>query len=193
MNNFCFMFPTLCISVWSSPGHTEIRGDTQRELTLRRQMMWLAVDEVVHHDDVDSRAIVRTGSDIACNDPHTRDARVGELDPEERETAIARRGRDKTAEQQTAISTEKLYQRTGTTITLFVAWTTTVRLVHVSENRPESGDGRSRSSVRSGHEERRIGDIASHRCEQARTTKGTECGGVSRIAEEGYKAALWST
>src|SRR6185369_13663686 len=115
--------------------------------TLRRQTMWLSIDEVVHHDDVDRPAIVRTGSDIACNNPHTRDARIVELDPEERETAIARRGRDKTAEQQTAISTEKLYQRTGTTITLFSTWTTAVGLVHVDENRTESGDGRSRSSV----------------------------------------------
>src|SRR5215213_5598908 len=110
-------------------------------------MMWLSIDEIVHHDDVAPPVIVRTGSDIAGNNPHTGDPRVVELDPEERKTCIPRRGRDKTAEQQTAISTEKLHQRTGATITAFVTWTTAVRFVHVSKNRAEAGDGRSRSSV----------------------------------------------
>src|ERR1041385_1897930 len=141
-------------------------------------MMGLSIDEVIHHDNVDPPAIIRTGSDITCNDPHTGDPRIVELDPKERETAVARRGRHKIAEQQTAISTEKLDQRTGTTVTLFVAWPTAVGLVHVNENRAESGDGRSRSSVRTRHEEKRVGHIAPHWREQAGSTKGTECGGI---------------
>jgi hypothetical protein len=89
-------------------------------------MMGLSIDEIVHHDDVDRPAINRTGSDVACDNPHTGNPRVVELDPEERETSVTRRCRDETAEQQTAISTEKLHQRTGATITSFVAWTTAV-------------------------------------------------------------------
>src|SRR6185369_881108 len=109
--------------------------------------MWLSIDKVVHHDDVGLPVIVRTGSDIACDNPHTRDTRIVEFDPEERKTSIARRGWDKTAEQQTTISTEKLQQGTGATITVFGAWTTAVRLVHVSKNCAEAGNGGSSSSV----------------------------------------------
>src|SRR6185503_12186908 len=155
--------------------------------------MRLSIDEIVHHDDVGLPVIVRTGSDIACNDPHTGDPRVVELDPEERKASIARRSRDKTAEQQTAISTEKLQQGTGATITVFGTWTTAVGLVHVSKNRAEAGDGRSSSSVRSRHEEKRVSDVASDWCEQSRSTERTKRSGIRRIAEEGYEPALWST
>ena len=110
-------------------------------------MMGLSINEVVHHDDVCLPVIVRTGSDIACDNPHTRDTRIVELDPQERKTSIAGRGRNKTAEQQTTVSTEKLHQRTGATIAVFRTWTTAVGLVHVSENRAEACDRRSRTSV----------------------------------------------
>src|SRR5215217_7687419 len=110
-------------------------------------MMWLSIDEIVHHDDVAPPVIVRTRSDIAGNNPDTGDLRVIELDPEERKTSIPRRGRDKTAEQQTAISAEKLHQGTCVTIPAFVTWTTAVWFVHVSKNRAKAGDGRSSSSV----------------------------------------------
>ena len=72
--------------------------------------MWLSIDKVVHHDDVGFPVIVRTGSDIACDNPHTRDTRIVKLDPDERKTSIARRGRNETAEQQPTIRTEKLHE-----------------------------------------------------------------------------------
>jgi hypothetical protein len=110
-------------------------------------MMGLSINEVVHHDDVVCFAVVRTWRNITSRDPHTGDSRIVELDPEERKTSITRRGRDKTAEQQTAISTEKLEQRACTTVAVFRAWTTTVGLIDVSEDRTEAGNGRSSSSV----------------------------------------------
>jgi hypothetical protein len=110
-------------------------------------MMWLAIDEVVHHDDVDRSSINRTGSDIACNNPHAGVSRVVELDPEERKTSIAGRGRDKTAEQQTPIGAEKLDQRTCVTVAVFRTWTTTVGLIDVSEDRTEAGNRCSSASV----------------------------------------------
>ena len=110
-------------------------------------MMWLSIDEVVHHDDVIRVVIVRTWSDIASNNPHRGDPRIGKLDPEERKTSITRSGRDKTAEQQTAISTEKLNQSAGVTVAAFLTWTTTVGLIDVSEDRTEAGNHRSSASV----------------------------------------------
>ena len=109
--------------------------------------MRLTVDEVVHHDDVVRLVIVWTRSNATADDSDAGDPRVVELDPEERKASIARRSRDKTAEQQTTISAEKLHQGTGATVTVFGTRTTAVRLVHVSENRTEAGDRRSRSPV----------------------------------------------
>src|SRR5690349_8809851 len=112
-----------------------------------RQMMWLSIDEVVHHHDVIRFVVVRTGSNIACGNSHTGDHRVRKLDPEERKTSITGRGRDKTAEQQTPIGTEELDQRTCTTVAMFVAWTTAIGLIDVSEDRTEACNGRSSNSV----------------------------------------------
>src|ERR1044072_2009503 len=103
-------------------------------------MMWLSIDEVVHNDDVVRLVIVRTRSDIACNNPHSCDPRIVKLDPEERKTAITRGGRDKTAEQQTAISTEKLDQRTCITVSAFRTGTTRIGLIAVSKDRAEAGN-----------------------------------------------------
>jgi hypothetical protein len=66
--------------------------------------MWLAVNEIVQHDDVIRAIIIRTWSNVACDDSHARDTGVVELDPEKRETTVARRRGNETAVQQTCNS-----------------------------------------------------------------------------------------
>ena len=56
----------------------------------------LAVDEVIHHDDVMPAIIIRTRG-LTSRNPDRRDARVVEFDTDEGQACIARRGRDKTA------------------------------------------------------------------------------------------------
>ena len=37
------------------------------------KLVWLAVDEIVHHDDVVRIVVIRTGSNVARRDAHSRD------------------------------------------------------------------------------------------------------------------------
>lgn len=60
--------------------------------------LWLAVDEVIHHDDIMPAIIIRPRGNVACFYPDRRDARVVKHDAEEGQAPIARRGRDKTTE-----------------------------------------------------------------------------------------------
>ena len=62
--------------------------------------LWLAVDEVVHHDDVMVAIVIRSRGNIAGFDPYPRDASVIKHDAEEGQVSVARRSRDETAEQQ---------------------------------------------------------------------------------------------
>ena len=68
----------------------------------------LAVDEIVHHDDVMLLIVVRPRGNIAGRDPDRGDAGVIKLDAEEGEISIARRGRNETAEYQPGVSVEVL-------------------------------------------------------------------------------------
>ena len=75
--------------------------------------LWLAVEEVIHHNDVISCIIIRPRGDVAACDPHPGDARVVKHDAEEGQAPIARRRRDKAAEEQRAVSAEVADQRAG--------------------------------------------------------------------------------
>jgi hypothetical protein len=52
--------------------------------------LWLAVDEVVHHDDVMVLIVIRPRGNVAGFDQDRRDAGVVKLDPEEGQVSIAR-------------------------------------------------------------------------------------------------------
>jgi hypothetical protein len=60
--------------------------------------LWLAVDEVIHHDDVMAAIVIRSRGNVACFDSDPRDERVVKHDAEEGLASIARRGRDEAAE-----------------------------------------------------------------------------------------------
>ena len=60
--------------------------------------LWLAVDEVVHHDDVVAFIVVWTRGNVAGLDPDRGDAGVIKHNAEEGQASIARGGRDETAE-----------------------------------------------------------------------------------------------
>ena len=102
--------------------------------------LWLAVDKVIHHDDVLLLIIIRPRGDVAGRDPHPRDARVVKHDAEEGKAPIARRGRDETAEHQLAVGVEVLDQRAGPTVSLLLARPAPIRLVNVCEDRAEATD-----------------------------------------------------
>ena len=54
--------------------------------------LWLAVDEVVHHDDVMLAIVIRPRGNVAGLDPDRRDAGVVKLDREEGQASVSRRG-----------------------------------------------------------------------------------------------------
>ena len=58
----------------------------------------LAIDEVVHHDDVMLAIVIGPRGNTAGRNPDQRDAGFIELDAEEGQTSIARRRRNETAE-----------------------------------------------------------------------------------------------
>ena len=71
----------------------------------------LAVDEVVHHDNVMVPIIVRTRGNVTGLDHDRRDAGVVKHDAEEGQASIARRRRNETGEDEFAVSVEVLDPR----------------------------------------------------------------------------------
>jgi hypothetical protein len=83
---------------------------------LLRKRLGLAVNKIVHCDDVMFRVIIRPGGNVARSDSHTGNPRIAKYDTEERLAPIAWRGWHRTAEQELAVDTEKLYQRAGSAV-----------------------------------------------------------------------------
>src|SRR5262245_62249946 len=83
--------------------------------------LWLAVYKVIHHDDVIFLIIIRPRGDVASCNPDPCDAGILKHDAEERKAPIARRGRNKTAEQKLAICVEVLHQRAGSAVSLLLS------------------------------------------------------------------------
>ena len=50
---------------------------------IQRKRLWLAVEKVIHHDDVVLIIIIRPRGYVARRDPNPRDACVFKKDPEE--------------------------------------------------------------------------------------------------------------
>ena len=78
-------------------GGTSIISRVESHLYLLNDL-GLAVDEVVHHDDVMLAIVIRPRGNVAGLDPDRRDAGVIKLDAEEGQASIARRGRNETTE-----------------------------------------------------------------------------------------------
>jgi len=62
------------------------------------EKLWLAVDEVVHHDDVMAGIVARPRGNVAGLDPDRRNTRVGKHNAEEGQVSTARRSRYGTGE-----------------------------------------------------------------------------------------------
>ena len=54
------------------------------------KQLWLAVDEVVHRDDVMTGIVARPRGNVAGLDPYRRNARVAKHDAEEGQVSTAR-------------------------------------------------------------------------------------------------------
>ena len=78
-------------------GGTSIVSTVESHLLLVNEL-WLAVDEIVHHDDVVLLIVVRSRGNVAGRDPNRRDASIVKLDTEKGQVSIARRGWNETAE-----------------------------------------------------------------------------------------------
>src|SRR5262245_49708623 len=150
--------------------------------------LWLAVDKVIHHDDVVLPIIIRSRGNVTGCDPHARDARVIEHDTEKGKTPIARRGRNETTEQKLAVGVEVLHQRARPTVSLFLPRPAPIWLVNVCEDRAEATDRCWVTPFGAGHEEQSFGDIAPYRSERARRAEGAKDVVVGRIVEEYCKA-----
>ena len=77
-------------------GGASIVSTVESHLPLLKEL-WLAVDKVVHHDDVMVAIIIRPRGNVAGFDPDPCDARVVKHDAEERQASITRRGGDEAA------------------------------------------------------------------------------------------------
>ena len=78
-------------------GGTSIVSTVESHLLLVNEL-WLAVDEIVHHDDVVLLIVVRSRGNVAGRDPNRRDAGIVKLDAEKGQVSIAGRRRNETAE-----------------------------------------------------------------------------------------------
>ena len=105
-----FSLDSMGLAVAVRLGGTSIVSTVESHLLLVKRL-WLAVEEVIHHDDVMLAIVIRPRGDVAARDPDRRDARVVKHDAEEGKAPIARRGRNETAEDQPAVSIEVLDHR----------------------------------------------------------------------------------
>ena len=129
--------------------------------------MGLAVEEVIHHDDVLFSLIIRPRGDVAAYDPHLGDACVVKHDAEEGKAPIARRGRDEAAEQEFAVGVVVLDQRAGLAVSVLPPRPAPIRLVNIREDRTKTVDRRRLVAVvGAGHEEGHVGDLAPNGAEQ---------------------------
>ena len=135
----------------------------------------LAVDKVIHHDDVMMAIIIWPRGNVTARDLHPGDARVGKHDAEEGQAVGVRRGRDEAGEEQIAVGIEVFDQRGGAC----PAWG-----VYVCEDRAEAPHRCWGNTVGTGYKEQTFGDVAAHRSEQPRRAEGAEDRAVGRIAEE---------
>src|SRR5262245_59754679 len=172
-------------------------SQTQRGLLLVTGLR-LAVDKVIHHNNVVLPIIIRPRGDVASCDPDPRDGGILKHDAEERKVRIARRGRNEAAEQKFAARVEVLHQRTGPSVSLLLPRPAPVRLVNVGEHRAKATDRcwdlRIRTGLQigigAGYEEQSFGDVAPYRGEQARSAEHAKGGAVGRIVKEHLKATL---
>src|SRR5262245_5752672 len=159
---------------------------------MRRLDVWsvpslrLSVDEVIHHDDVDV-TVVRAGLAVAGQNPDARDPRVVEEHREERQVAVAGRGRHEAAVEKLAVRAEVLNQRAGPAVAALVAGTATVGLIDVGEDGAESADDR-RYGAGAGDEELHLGDVTADRTKQPERAERLEDVRVARVAKRRGKA-----
>ena len=145
-----------------------------------RNKLWLAVDEIVHHDNVMAPIIVRTRGNVTGLDHDRRDAGVVKHDAEEGEGSIARRRRNETGEDEFAVSVEVLDARAS----MRHARSNAIWLINICEHRAETSNCCRDEAIGTRYGEGRDGDVAPHRREQPRSTEGPEDLTVGGIAEE---------
>ena len=142
------------------------------------QALWLAIKEVIHHDDVSSPTIIRSGGDIAARDPHSGDGRVVfEYNTQEGKAAVAWQGWDEAAEEQVAVGVEVFDPGTGIPVSA---------LVNIREDRSKTGDGRwfVGAAGRNWHEEGHVSNVAADGAEQPAVAEWCEDVPVRGVIEQ---------
>src|SRR5262249_51629284 len=135
------------------PCHDNDPGGSAQRAPLLIKGLWLAVDKVIHHNDIVLLIIIRPRGSVAGCDSHPRDECVVKNNTEEGKTPIARRSRNKAAKQNLAVRVEVFNQRAGPAVSLLLARPTPIRLVNICENRAEAADRCRSSPIGAGHEE----------------------------------------
>ena len=94
---------------WARPPAESRRLARPPAVPASGQRLGLAVDEVIHHDEVPASPVTPSQVDITAADPNEEDFFAGvEGDPEEREGLVAPEGRHEAAEQERAVDVEVL-------------------------------------------------------------------------------------
>src|SRR5438093_6405482 len=167
-------------------GGASIVSTVESHLLLVKEL-WLAVDEIVHHDDVVLLIVLRPRGNVAGRDPNRRDAGIVKLDTEKGQASIARRGWNETAEYQCAVSIKVLDERAA-----FDGNPDAILLINICEHRAEASDCCRGSAIGTRYGEGRFGDVAPHRSEQPRRAERPEDFGIARIAKKHRQSALES-
>src|SRR5262245_36411058 len=110
----------------------------------------LVIDKLVHHDEVVLSLTARIWGNVTCSDSHSCDSSIVVYNAEERQTAIARCGRNKTAEQRFAVGVEKLHASAGALFAVFLDWATLIGLRNLSKDSAKASNCCSSISLSAG-------------------------------------------
>jgi len=184
-----FPLDSMGLAVAFRLGGPSIVSTVKSHLLLVKKL-WLAVEEVIHHDDVMLAIVIRPRGNVAARDPDRCDARVVKHDAEEGEAAIARRSRHETAEYQPAVAVEVLDQRAGVSVSALYPRSAAIWLVNVCEDCTEAADSCRAGTISTGYEEHSLGDVTAYRREQPGRAERAEDGAVGGIIEQRRQPAL---
>ena len=168
-------------------GGASIVSTVESHLLLVKEL-WLAVDEIVHHDDVVLLIVVRPGATLPA--VIRTDAMRASSNWMPKKDRLPSPGEAGTKLLNTSVPFRSKYSMN--VLPPFDANPDAICLINICEHSAEASDCCRDSAIGTRYGKNRFGDVAPHRSEQPRPAERPEDFGIARIAKKHRQSALES-